>query len=87
MSLNFEKPVNSEALAKIVAQLGEPAAKDDKTLLFNQLPTLNGRSMSDIARTAGQVMTIECHGEGEIKTLADGTRYQCSKNGWTKLES
>lgn len=85
MSMNFKEPLSDEAFAKIKKFFGEPAAGDRKTLLFNEMKVIDSSAMTEIANTAKQPATIELHGNGEIKTLSDGTRYQVTPQGWRKL--
>lgn len=85
MSMNFDQPVNDEALAKIKELFGEPIASDRKTILFDHLIRLRQQDMKIVATLAQQPARIELHGEGEIKTMSDGTRYQVTSQGWRKL--
>lgn len=85
MSINFQNPMNAESFALMKKLFGEPAAKDDLTLLYDKLPTINSKDMSAVARAAKQPVTVEAHGPGDIKTMADGTRYQVTPTGWVKL--
>ena len=87
MSMSFQDPLNDEAFAKIVKEFGEPVAVDGerKTLLFDNIKEINQLVMKEIANTAKQPTTVELHGEGEIKTMSDGSRYQVTSRGWVKL--
>lgn len=87
MSMNFTQPVNDEAFTKIKELFGEPAASDRKTLLFDEMNEIRQKDMKEVANLAKQPVTIEIHGEGEIKTLSDGTRYQVTPRGWRKLNT
>lgn len=86
MSMTFEQPINAATRAMIEEAFGKPAAADDKTLLFDRMATIRSVDMSAIANAARQPVTVELHSEGEIKTMADGTRYRATKRGWVKVE-
>ena len=85
MSITFDDPPNKDARAAMKAFFGQPVAADEKTFLFDDLPPLEGRQLSKIANKAGQTMTVGLHGEGEIKTLSDGTQYKVTSRGWRKI--
>lgn len=87
MSMSFQNPLNDEAYAKIVKEFGEPIAVDGerKTLLFDRIGQINQQVMKEIANTAKQPATVGMHGEGEIKTMSDGTQYRVTPQGWQKL--
>lgn len=85
MSLNFANPVNVDALKLIQEAFGEPVASDDKTFLFDRRTVIRQTTMGAIARVAGQIATVEVNGIGDIKTMIDGTRYECIANGWRRL--
>ena len=85
MSITFDGKPNKEALAAMKAFFGQPVAADEKTFLFDNLPPLEGRQLSKIANKAGQTVTVGLHGEGEIKTLSDGTQYKVTPQGWRKI--
>lgn len=86
MSINFDKPVNSEALAKIVETFGEPVAKDKKTFLYNNIETIEQRLMKQIANAAKQPAIVELNGVGSRKTMEDGTEYEVTENGWIQRD-
>jgi hypothetical protein len=83
--MQFENPVNDEVIEKIKKVLEDPRAHDRKTFLFNELPVLHREEMKKIANAAKQVMTVEINREGDIKTMADGTRYKVTPRGWVRL--
>lgn len=85
MSMNFDEPVNDAALAKIIDTFGKPVATDRKTFLFDRIGTIEQRLMKEIANTAKQPATIEMNGEGDIKTMSDGSQYRVTPQGWQKL--
>jgi len=85
MSINFDDPMNDETFRTIRENFAEQlVAMDEKTALVNNLE-FTQQSMKDIANMAGQPATLEMHGEGEIKTMSDGTRYRVTRDGWVKL--
>lgn len=87
MSMQFEKPVDNETIEKIKKVFGEPAAHDRKTFLFDRMSEIRQSEMKEIADSAKQVTTVEVNGAGDIKTMADGTRYQVTDKGWVRLGS
>lgn len=87
MSVSFPDSINKEAFRKLQKAFGDAAAHDDKTFLYNEMPQIDRKVMSDIARTAKQPATVELHGEGEIKVMSDGTRYQATPQGWKRLDA
>ena len=85
MSMQFEEPVNDETIKKIREAFGDAVAHDRKTFLFDSMPTIRSDKMTEIANSAKQPAVIELHGEGEIKTMADGTQYRVTPKGWVKV--
>ena len=85
MSINFEDQVNPEALEKMREIFGDSVVNDGRQFLFNKMQTIKQADMKAIANAAKQVATVELHTEGEVKTMADGTRYQVTPAGWRKL--
>jgi hypothetical protein len=59
-------------------------AMDEKTALVNR-NEFQQKLMKEIANTAEQPATLELNGEGDIKTMSDGTRYRVTPDGWRKL--
>lgn len=86
MSINFNKPINEEASAFIQEMFGEPEAEDGKSFLFNDLNHISGRHISQLTDKAGQPMTLKMHKMGDIKKMADGTRYEVTPDGWRKID-
>ena len=86
MSMSFDNPVNADAMKKIREAFGEAAASDEKTFLFDKMPAIDSRVMKEIANTAKQPATIGLHGEGEIVTMSDGTKYRATPQGWQKVK-
>ena len=84
MSLNFQEPVDSDVIARI-KELLTVKANDDKTFLIDD-QTIEAAKMKVIANAAKQPAAIELHGVGEIKELADGSRYRATTRGWIKIE-
>lgn len=85
MSINFEQPVNDAVMEKLKDLFGEPAVNDRKTLLFDRIGTIQQAQMKEVANLAKQPMTVEVHGQGDIKTMSDGTRYEVTPQGWKRL--
>lgn len=85
MSINFERDVSDSTIEKIRECFGDPVAWDRKQFLFNNMREIRQSEMREVAKTARQPATVEIHGDGEIKTMADGTRYEVTPNGWRRL--
>lgn len=87
MSMNFQDPVNNEALAKIMEGFGDKVvAHDNKTFLLANVDAINQKLMKEIANAAKQPATVELNGDGDVKVMSDGTRYRVTPNGWHKIE-
>lgn len=85
MSINFKDDMNSEVLERMAEMFGEKLAIVDKrTALINEHAIL-GEQISELARIAKQPAALELHGEGEIKTMSDGTQYLVTPQGWKKI--
>jgi hypothetical protein len=65
-------------------EMAIPIAHDEKTFLFDGLK-IDQKKMKEIANKAGQPLTAEINGDGDIKTMSDGTKYQCTNKGWVKV--
>ena len=87
MSINFEKPVSPEILARIrKIFVNRLVASDEQTVLVDA-GAFRSADMSDIARMAKQPVTLALHGDGEVVTMKDGTTYRVTPRGWRKVES
>jgi len=87
MSMNFDDKINPEASALIAKYFGDKADQvDDRTVLLDTVNLFNQKNMKEIANAAGQPVVVELHGEGDIKTLSDGTRYRVTRRGWVRLD-
>lgn len=87
MSMNFQDPVNPEALAKIMDAFGDKVVTHDrKTFLLNDAGAIHQKLMKEIANAAKQPATVELNGEGDIKVMSDGTRYRVTPTGWQKID-
>lgn len=89
MSMNFDEPL-SEAQQKIRDQFFEDAqanvaASDDKTTLFEHF-NMQREKLSKLANDVGQPVKVEINGEGDTKTMSDGTEYRCTPQGWKKVD-
>ena len=85
MSINFNAPVNEETRDLLRGAFGKAIASDGKTFLYPKLPEISQPLMKEIANAAGQTAVVELNGIGDIKTMADGTRYKATDTGWHKL--
>lgn len=90
MSINFNDPMNSEAMAKLQeffkdGTLPEPVVMDDRRALFNTKLDLQQRKMTELANAAKQPVMVELNEEGEIKEMSDGTKYRVTPKGWKKI--
>ena len=85
MSIQFERPMNEETRRMIEEMFSQNvAAMDDKTVLVNEFRCLSNE-MTALANTAKQPVCVEIHGDGEIKTMSDGTQYRVTPQGWRKI--
>ena len=87
MSIQFDKPVSAEVIAKMREIFTDRlVASDDQTALVDA-GVFRSADMSDIARMAKQPATLALHGDGEIVTLKDGTTYRVTPRGWRREPS
>lgn len=95
MSINFNDPMNAEAREMFrqmidAGDLPQPVAMDDRRALFNdtlKLEQKKMKKMGDLARAAKQSVAVELNEEGEIKEMADGTKYKVTPRGWVKVDA
>ncbi len=64
---------------------GEAVASDRRQFLYDDMKEIRQVEMKAIANAAEQPVTVELHEPGEIKTMADGTRYEVTPTGWKLL--
>jgi hypothetical protein len=83
MSINFHDPLNNEALMAL-REMAIPVQNDERTFLFDRLE-IDQRKMKELVNKAGQPATVEFNGDGDIKTMSDGTKYQCTIKGWVRV--
>ena len=86
MSINFNDEVNDDVLEEMKRFFGKDTPMDRKTALIDT-SVIDQKEMKKLANMSNQPVSVELHGEGEIKTLADGTRYQVTERGWRKLDT
>ena len=85
MSISFEDPMNDEAREAFYKIFGtEVVAMDERQVLLNKRD-FKQSDMKIVANAAKQPAQLEMHGEGDIKTMSDGTRYKVTSRGWQKL--
>ena len=90
MSLNFEHPINPEAvnlLRQLIEEgsLPRPIAQDDRQALFNDIPRISQKEMAKLANTAKQPVTVTLNKLDDVKELSDGTKYRVTNKGWVKI--
>jgi len=86
MSIDFNEPMSNAALARMREMFpGGFIAADEKTALIEPAE-LTSEQMKELANLAGQPATLNLHGQGEIKTMADGTQYKVTPKGWVKMQ-
>ena len=83
--LRFEHPIDDTTLDLIKEEFGDPKFHDRRQMLFDDMPVINGSKMRDIVKAAKQTAVIEINSEGDIATMADGTRYRVTARGWQKI--
>jgi len=87
MSINFNDPMNDEAKQMMKDTFGDQIAyMDSKTALIDRMEIMQSE-MSKLANVAEQVVTVELNEPGEIKTMADGTQYRVTPQGWRKVKA
>jgi len=85
MSMSFKNDLTEENKSMIKELLGDNlAALDNRQALFNNR-FIKQQDMKKVANETGQVVEVELNDDGDIKTMADGTRYQVTPQGWKKL--
>jgi hypothetical protein len=87
MSISFNDTPNPLAKEFMEKMLGGAEFTDGKSFLYGDMDEIEKGFMGELANKAGQPVTVELHGEGEIKSMADGTRYQVTPRGWVKLDN
>lgn len=83
--MQFDKPMNDNA-RKMIEEMFGPGVPIDEVTALIKFDYIDGQKMKKIANTAKQPVTISMVGEGEVKTLSDGSQYQVTNRGWIKLE-
>lgn len=86
MSISTQSPMNPEFLKKLEELQGKPAVSDATTALYDQLCAMTSKQGGDLARAQGEPVSVELNEIGDIRTLADGSRYQVTPHGWKKLK-
>ena len=81
-SMNFENPVNAQAREMMHKMFGEPAVEGATSMLYDKVNELTAKIGGDIARAAGQPMTMEIHKIGDIKKMSSGSEYIFTETGW-----
>lgn len=81
MSISFNDTPNPLAKEFMEKMLGQAEFTDGKSFLYEDMAEVSQRQMKELANLAEQPVTVELHGEGEIKTMADGTQYQVTRRG------
>lgn len=80
--------MNPETFSLIQEKFSEKIeAMDEKTVLLKQFNEIKQSDMKEIANTANQPVSVELHGNGEIKTMSDGTEYEVTPQGWQKIQA
>jgi hypothetical protein len=85
MSISFNQPLSEEGQRLLNELFGKPKASDGRSFLYDDIVEINQKDMKELANKAQQPATVELHGEGKIKTMADGTQYQVTRRGWVKV--
>ena len=86
MSMNFQDPINDEARELIKDTFLEKiAVQDERTVLLENVGEIHQKQMKAIANAANQPAVLERHGIGDIKVMANGTKYEATVKGWRKV--
>ncbi|HUD10954.1 MAG TPA: hypothetical protein VMS08_00965 [Candidatus Saccharimonadia bacterium] len=83
MSINFQDPVNGEAMAKLAEAFGQPVATDKKTFLYDRIGAIEQRVMKEIANAAKQPTAVELNTVGDVKMI-DGSPWRLTAHGWVR---
>lgn len=87
MSLNFQDPINKKDQEFIKEFFGDRLeVVDERTALLNTRSFAQSE-MKTLTNRLNQVVELELNGDDEIKTMADGTRYKVTPEGWRKIAS
>ena len=81
--LKFGRDLTQEQ-QDMVKEFTNAVAVDERHALFDA-SAIQQKKMTELANKLEQPVTVELHGDGEIKTMADGTRYRVTPRGWKKL--
>lgn len=85
LSISFKSKVGADVVALMRQLYGEPAALDGRTFLFDRADRISRTGMTAIANRAGQPASVGIHGTDEVVTMADGTQYVVTPDGWRKV--
>lgn len=84
--VTFQNELTADQLEMMRDMLGAETAFDGRTALYNGALELDSKKMGDLARANKAPIKVSIHGEGEIKTMRDGTKYLVTARGWQKVE-
>jgi len=85
MSINFNDTPNPLAKEFMEKMFGQAKFTDGKSFLYDGMKEIESVFIGELANMAKQPVTMELHGEGEIKTMSDGTQYYVTRRGWVKV--
>ena len=85
MSMRFDRPISECEQEMIKALMGDKVAAIDEHQALLNTAELKQQEMKQIANELEQVVTVEINAPDEIKTMADGTQYRVTPQGWRKI--
>lgn len=84
-SIKFTERLRPDQI-KFVKHFLEVVAVDEYQALTD-IQKMEREDLSQLSRNLMQVVNIELHDEGDIKTMSDGTCYLLEKDGWKELSA
>lgn len=65
---------------------GSEVAFDGYTALYNGALEVDSKKLGDLAKETKQYVGVSIHGDGELITMRDGSKYRVTQRGWQKLD-
>ena len=88
MSMSFDRDLTNgqeKLLKKFFEDKDVNVTSQDKRGAVFEPFDMQREEMSKLANDLEQPVMVELHSEGEIKTMADGTKYRATSRGWEKI--
>ncbi len=86
-AISFDK-INPQLAADLEKVFGKaPSFVDMQNALFDQVESINQRTMGKLAKEHWQPLTVKLHVPGETVKMSDGTEYVVAEDGsWHKIK-